>query len=304
MSLPRIAAAAIAVVLLASLAATSAYAQAALPFKAYGSGLSAGQSVEAFNGTRSVGKATVDGTGNWVIDILPTDAQTGDVIKFTRDGQPTTGTITWASGQFTPPPGLTLSLAGPAAPSPAPAASASGGTPSTYAIQAGDTLYALALKWGTTSDAIAQLNGITDPSGLQIGQVIKVPGGASSAPSGTSTAGTNSGSPSTYAIVAGDNLYSLALKWGTTSDAIAQLNNITDPTTLQIGQVLKVPGGSSAAPTGTPASAGGSGTYTVVTGDNLSSLAAAWGTSVDKIMSLSGLTDPSKLSIGQVLKRP
>jgi LysM repeat protein len=297
MPLRRFAAAVLATALSASLFVSSASAQAALPFRAYGSGLIAGQTVEAFDGTRSVGKVAADGSGDWVLDILPETAQVGDVITFTRDGQPTTASIVFASGQFTPPPGLTLSI-GSAAVTPPPA----NATLSAYTIQAGDTLYALALKWNTTSDAIASLNGITDPSALQIGQVLKVPGGAAVSGSASASAG---GTPSTYTIVGGDNLSTLATKWGTTVDAIASLNGINDPTLLRIGQVLKMPGVSSApaAASGSP-STGGSGTYTVVTGDNLSTLASTWGTTVDAITSLNGITDPGSLQVGQVLKKP
>ena len=296
MSLRRFGAATLAAALLTSLIAATASAQAALPFRAYGSGLNAGQAVEAFNGSKSVAKTSAGPDGTWVLDILPETAQAGDVITFTRDGQPTSASIVFSSGQFTPPPGLTLSVTGSAS-APTPATSAN---PSTYTIQAGDTLSALAVKWNTTSDAIAQLNGVTDPTLLQIGQVLKVPGGSASGSASASSGGTSAG---TYTIVAGDTLYALAAKWGTTSDAIAQLNGITNPAGLQIGQVLKVPGASTSTPAGSSAS-GGSGTYTVVTGDNLSSLAVAWGTTVDKIASLNGISDPGSLQIGQILKKP
>jgi hypothetical protein len=100
--------AAVAALMLMSFVASTASAQAALPFKAFGSGLKAGQTVEAFKGTTSVGKTTVDAGGNWQIDIQPTSAANGDVIAFRLDGLTCTQTITFQSGQFTPPPGLAL----------------------------------------------------------------------------------------------------------------------------------------------------------------------------------------------------
>jgi len=103
--------AAVAALMLMSFVASSASAQAALPFKAFGSGLKAGQTVEAFKGTTSVGKATVDAGGNWQIDIQPTSAANGDVISFKLDGANATQTVTFQSGQFQPPPGLALTLA-------------------------------------------------------------------------------------------------------------------------------------------------------------------------------------------------
>ncbi|HCF61149.1 MAG TPA: peptidase, partial [Myxococcales bacterium] len=58
-----------------------------------------------------------------------------------------------------------------AAPSPEPAGK-------TYEVQRGDSFYTIARKLGTTPDALMELNGIRDPNGLQVGQLLKVPGAA------------------------------------------------------------------------------------------------------------------------------
>ena len=126
-------AAAVAALLVMSVVASTASAQAALPFKAFGAGLKAGAAVEAFKGTVSVGKATANATGQWQIDIQPGTAAgtaaNGDVISFKVDGVNQAQTITFQSGQFTPVPGLTLTAAAAApAPAPAPAAPAPGKT--------------------------------------------------------------------------------------------------------------------------------------------------------------------------------
>ena len=121
--------AAVAALMLMSFVASTASAQAALPFKAFGSGLKAGQVVEAFKGTTAVGKATVDAGGNWQIDIQPGAANNGDVISFRIDGAAATQTVTFQSGQFTPPPGLALTRApasGTTAPPKAPAPAKTG----------------------------------------------------------------------------------------------------------------------------------------------------------------------------------
>lgn len=46
----------------------------------------------------------------------------------------------------------------------------------TYTIQAGDTLLAIADQFGTTVNAIAEANDITDATSLNIGQVLIIPG--------------------------------------------------------------------------------------------------------------------------------
>ena len=45
----------------------------------------------------------------------------------------------------------------------------------TYTVQSGDTLSAIAKQYSTTVQAIMDLNGITDPGRLKIGQVLQIP---------------------------------------------------------------------------------------------------------------------------------
>jgi LysM repeat protein len=61
------------------------------------------------------------------------------------------------------------------APSPTPAATRPAATFRTYRVKSGDTLSAIAAKYGTTSFAIANLNGISVNSILSVGQILKIP---------------------------------------------------------------------------------------------------------------------------------
>jgi len=47
--------------------------------------------------------------------------------------------------------------------------------PAAYTIKANDTLYALALQYGLTVEAIMTANATTDPPRLQIGQTLVLP---------------------------------------------------------------------------------------------------------------------------------
>lgn len=45
----------------------------------------------------------------------------------------------------------------------------------TYKVKSGDTLSAIAARFGTTTRVLVRLNGITDPSRLKVGQILKLP---------------------------------------------------------------------------------------------------------------------------------
>lgn len=76
----------------------------------------------------------------------------------------------------TPAPTPTPSPVATATPTPAPTATpAPSIATKSYRVVAGDTLYTIALQFDTTVAVLADLNGITDPSVIQIGQILRVP---------------------------------------------------------------------------------------------------------------------------------
>ncbi|MGE3857490.1 MAG: hypothetical protein AB7G21_11110 [Dehalococcoidia bacterium] len=93
------------------------------PFKAFGSGLASGKVVTAWKGSTQVGQSTVNASGNWDINIDAggsANVQNGDKITFKIDGAMANESATFNVGQFTPPPGLKLTLAVTATPTPTP----------------------------------------------------------------------------------------------------------------------------------------------------------------------------------------
>jgi hypothetical protein len=85
-----------------------ASAEPALPYVAYGVGLSGGQTVEAFVGTAVVGRATTDAAGRWRMQIEPGAASNGDRVTFAVDGHAAEQSVIFASGRFALPPGISL----------------------------------------------------------------------------------------------------------------------------------------------------------------------------------------------------
>jgi len=151
-----------------------------------------------------------------------------------------------------------------------------------YTVLAGDSLWNIAFKFGTTVDAIRKLNNITGDI-INIGQVLKVPNTYENV------------EYFEYRVQSGDTLWALAQRFGTTVNAIVAINGLTS-TLLNIGQTLKIPSESTITQPGYF-------NYTVQSGDNLWLLAQRFGTTIDAIMSSSGITSTA-LRIGQVLRIP
>lgn len=154
-----------------------------------------------------------------------------------------------------------------------------------YTVQSGDSLWSIAKKYGVTVDELKSANNLISNT-LSIGQVLRIP------------IEEEDSLPSTYIVVSGDTLYSIARKFNTTIDAIKTLNNLTT-NSLSIGQTLRIPGETEEnIPTAVDYV-----DYTVKSGDSLYAIARNYGISVDDIKSFNNLTS-NTLSIGQKLRIP
>ena len=104
----------------------------------------------------------------------------------------------------------------------------------------------------------------------------------------------------TYVIEPGDTLSYLALVWGTEVETIVAVNGITDPNHIQVGQVLIIPGSGAAGVQPVTERL----RYVVAPGDNLTWLAERWGTTVERIMEVNGITNPDRIYVGTELLIP
>lgn len=115
-----------------------------------------------------------------------------------------------------------------------------------YTVQKGDTYYSISKKYNITLQELYDANGIEAGAVLKIGQVLKIPGKASSEKASTTstskTSSTSTVKTKEYQVVSGDTLYSISKKFGTTVDNLRSLNGLDEKSVLKVGQVLKVPG--------------------------------------------------------------
>lgn len=116
---------------------------------------------------------------------------------------------------------------------------------SSYTVQSGDTLSVIASDYGTTVDALVSANNISNPNLIYVGQVIEIPGTDGGSDNGGSDGDSGSDETSggtTYTVQSGDTLSVIARDYGTTVDALASENGISNPNLIFVGQVLEIPG--------------------------------------------------------------
>jgi LysM repeat protein len=110
-----------------------------------------------------------------------------------------------------------------------------------------------------------------------------------------------------YVVVKGDTLGKIAKKNGVSLKALEAANSGVVPTKLKVGQKLSLPAGGAVVPatdstTAASVDAGGE-TYSVKSGDTLTKIAKANGTTVKALESANNLTT-TKIKVGQKLKIP
>lgn len=96
---------------------------------------------------------------------------------------------------------------------------------STYTVRSGDTLSAIASRYGTTVSKLQSLNNISNANYIYVGQKLKVSGSVSA---------------TYYTVRSGDTVSGIAARYGTTTNKIKQLNSLNNVNFIRIGQRLRV----------------------------------------------------------------
>lgn len=111
-----------------------------------------------------------------------------------------------------------------------------------YAIKSGDTLGAIARKYGCTVAELVAANSdlIKNPNRIHIGWKLKIPQRRTT---GTTAVRTDNNNSDVYIIKPGDSLWAIARRYGCTIADIIKWNNklITAPDRIRIGWQLKIP---------------------------------------------------------------
>ncbi len=161
-------------------------------------------------------------------------------------------------------------------------------TGQSYTVQPGDTLFSLGLRFRVPWEAIAEVNGLTERSLLQVGQTLRIPLGQEpvTAPDQTE--------PAAYTVQPGDTLAGIAARFGLSWQALARVNGLNEASILQIGQVLEIPGREKATER----------THRVQPGETVVGIAYRYGVDWRELLAVNHLSPSDLLQVGQTLRIP
>jgi len=152
-------------------------------------------------------------------------------------------------------------------------------TTTVHTVRSGDTLSAIATRYGVSTDDVVSWNGLGAADHIQVGQKLTIRGGDARATAQL-----------TYTVKAGDTLSEIAREFGVSTSQVMEWNGIRDAAKVPVGKTLKLYGPS-----------GDWKIYKVRPGDSLGAIAQANGCSVGELKGWNDLSG-STIHPGQTLR--
>ena len=192
--------------------------------------------------------------------------------------------------------------------------------PAEYTIARGDTISAIAGRFGLNTGEILSLNNLQANTIIYPGQKIKLSGSpagpAAPAAQPAPAAPQGAGAGASYTVKPGDTLGAIAAKHKVSLSDVFAWNNLTMRSIIYPGQKVKVGAGEAAPAPAAPAPAlaatsaspaapaPGTGSYSVKAGDTLSAIASRHGVKLSELLSANQLSLTSVIYPGNKLAIP
>ena len=184
-----------------------------------------------------------------------------------------------------------------------------------HKIRSGENLGAIARSYGMSLNELREANGLKNNK-IRAGQVLLIPMPSGALPpsrdhktdvsdaSGTKHSKTKGNTNAQYTVKSGDNLASIARRFGVSINDLKTWNSITD-SKIGVGDVLLTSEPKADVRQEVEASTvkAGTGSYTVKSGDTYYNISQQLGVSMNDLMDVNN-AESGKLSLGQILKLP
>ncbi len=108
----------------------------------------------------------------------------------------------------------------------------------TYIVRPGDTLSEIAVRHGTSVQALVKANNLQNANLIRVGQLLQIPDTSVGLPGYTHGAADTE----SYTVRAGDGLFKIARAYGVDPTTLARANGIGVNAVLTKGAVLQIPG--------------------------------------------------------------
>ena len=178
-------------------------------------------------------------------------------------------------------------------------------TPTAHTVVRGDTVSAIAGRYGLSTTAVLKLNNLKSNSVIYPGQRIKLK--AATAPAARTAAAPASTAARTYTVKSGDTLGGIAGRHGVRLSQVLSWNGLKVTSIIYPGQKIRLGAGTAVAAAPAKAAAPAatrSASYVIKSGDTLSGIAARHGVKLADILSANRLKVTSIIYPGQKLAIP
>ena len=152
-----------------------------------------------------------------------------------------------------------------------------------HVVKEGEWLWKIAREYKVDPQAIIKANNLANPDAIKPGQQLVIPGGAPVVPQVV------------HVVKEGEWVWKIARHYNVDPQAIITANKLPPPHDLKPGQQLIIPGD---APAITER------VHIVASGDTLYAIARRYGTTVEKIAEINGISVSGQINVGQKLIIP